>query len=104
LILKRVLAQKTVFDYSQLSAKLTSHMARINPSLEAEALGGKAQVGHMEDVKLNAGHTMTAERRESVKHGDRALALIGDERIVLTEEDVCLPLHTMFLDFATLGH
>lgn len=29
-----------------------------------------------------------AHRRESVKHGDRALALIGDERVFLSEEDV----------------
>lgn len=28
------------------------------------------------------------DRRESTKHGDRALALIGDERVFLTEEDV----------------
>jgi hypothetical protein len=33
-----------------------------------------------------------ADRRHSAtaQHGDRALALIGDERVSLTEEDVCL--------------
>ncbi len=31
---------------------------------------------------------LNVDRRESTKHGDRALALIGDERVFLTQEDV----------------
>ena len=38
-------------------------------------------------------HGHTADRRHSAvaaQHGDRALALLGDERVRLTEEDVSL--------------
>ncbi len=28
--------------------------------------------------------------QEKRDHGDRALAIIGDERVIVTEEDVCL--------------
>ena len=30
-------------------------------------------------------------RKSSVKHGDRALDIIGDSRVSLTNEDVCFP-------------
>jgi hypothetical protein len=37
---------------------------------------------------VSSGHTASA-----VKHGDRAAELIGDERVVLTEEDVSFDLN-----------
>lgn len=51
---------------------------------------------HSEDIE---GDGQQVERRRSslttgdFKHGDRALSLIGDERVELTEEDVNLFVH-----------
>lgn len=44
----------------------------------------KAEVSHLDDALANE----KGNHNRDVKHGDRALALIGDERIELTEEDV----------------
>jgi hypothetical protein len=46
----------------------------------------KYHVHETEDV--GGDRVNSVERRQSMKHGDRALALIGDERVFLTEEDV----------------
>jgi hypothetical protein len=43
----------------------------------------KHKVDEMEDVEVG-----DRLRQESIKHGDRALAIIGDGRVQLTEEDV----------------
>lgn len=46
------------------------------------------------DEKDNFGHFEGAQKAtavyhdESAKHGDRALSIIGDERVTLTEEEV----------------
>ncbi|WVO14904.1 hypothetical protein L204_102543 [Cryptococcus depauperatus] len=50
------------------------------------ALEEKASIEHVEagDVKHDGHHHLT---QQEMKHGDNALKLIGDERIVLTEED-----------------
>ena len=61
--------------------------------------------------KSEAEHQETVEHRvvgsEAAHHGDRALAVIGDERITLTEEDVCakesMSLSTLFT-IETLYH
>lgn len=48
-----------------------------------------SHLAHSEDVE--SGHLSKdsiQQRRESVKHGDRALAIVGDERVEVTEEDV----------------
>ena len=47
-----------------------------------------AHLAHSEDVESGHHPKDIQQRRESVKHGDRALALLGDERVELTEEDV----------------
>jgi hypothetical protein len=48
----------------------------------------KASVDHDEDVEAGGQHH-THNKRDNMKlHGDRGLALVGDERIPLTEEDV----------------
>jgi hypothetical protein len=39
--------------------------------------------------KVEAAHTGDSHHGIVTKHGDRALALIGDERVSLTDEDVC---------------
>jgi len=46
---------------------------------------------HDEDVE-EARHTHHDDHTASVKHGDRALAIVGDDRVELTEEDVCFHL------------
>lgn len=51
-------------------------------------------MAHSEDVesgRLSKDHFQ--QRRESVKHGDRALAIVGEGRIELTEEDVSIESH-----------
>jgi len=49
----------------------------------------KTSVDHDEDVEAGGQHHRHNNRRSSVKlHGDRGLALVGDERIPLTEDDV----------------
>ena len=55
-------------------------------------------MSHSEDVE-----NKQPERRRSsltagdIKHGDRALDLIGDERVELTDEDVRLPFPALCL-------
>ena len=50
---------------------------------------------HESEDAVHARHSI--DRRESIKHGDLALTLIGDERVFLTEEDVREPLFGSFL-------
>jgi hypothetical protein len=49
-----------------------------------------AHLAHSEDVESGrlSKDIIQQQRRESVKHGDRALAIVGDDRVELTEEDV----------------
>lgn len=48
-----------------------------------------AQLAHSEDVESGRlSKDNIEQRRESVKHGDRALAIVGEDRVELTEEDV----------------
>lgn len=46
---------------------------------------------HEEDIAKpiggDGGHAPTSE---AARHGDRAMQLVGEERVVLTEEDVCI--------------
>lgn len=44
-------------------------------------------MAHAEDIE-SATSKDVMERRASLMHGDRALAIVGDERVELTEEDV----------------
>ncbi|KEF62469.1 uncharacterized protein A1O9_00441 [Exophiala aquamarina CBS 119918] len=47
-----------------------------------------AHLAHSEDVESGRpSKDNIQQRRESVKHGDRALAILGDDRVELTEED-----------------
>lgn len=49
----------------------------------------KASIDHNEDVEAAGQHHAHNPRRDNMKlHGDRGLALVGDQRIPLTEEDV----------------
>ena len=48
----------------------------------------KADFDRMEKGPQRLSHRHNDARRESARHGDRALSLIGDERVTLTEEDV----------------
>ncbi|KIX01113.1 uncharacterized protein Z518_10179 [Rhinocladiella mackenziei CBS 650.93] len=45
------------------------------------------RMAHDEDVESGPVSKEIVERRVSVKHGDRALAIVGDQRVELTEED-----------------
>lgn len=48
-------------------------------------------LAHSEDVEsARFSKDIIQQRRESVKHGDRALAIVGDQRVELTEEDVSM--------------
>ena len=50
-----------------------------------------AQISTTEDQKYDyeeAERAVIPEKSEQFKHGDRALALVGDETIELTEEEV----------------
>ena len=47
-----------------------------------------SQMAHAEDVESGLTPKHIIDRRISVQHGDRALAIVGDQRIDLTEEDV----------------
>jgi hypothetical protein len=49
----------------------------------------KASVDHNEDVEGGQHHTHSNRRDITKLHGDRGLALVGDQRIPLTDEDVC---------------
>lgn len=54
-----------------------------------ESSGNKPEmdsVEHRERAPRN--NSASAIDADTVKHGDRALAIIGDERVSLTEEDV----------------
>jgi hypothetical protein len=44
----------------------------------------KSELEQKEDIEHGG-----RRRQISTKHGDRALAIIGDDRISLTDEDVC---------------
>jgi len=50
---------------------------------------------HVEAAGLNTSSSVPDDIDKSrYKHGDRALMVLGNERVVLTEEDVCLiPLY-----------
>lgn len=53
----------------------------------------KYDVGQFEDVEVNGGRRsspLAVDKHQYAKHGDRALAIIGDERVKVTEEDVGL--------------
>lgn len=41
-----------------------------------------------DDVE-KAGRNDSLHSEVAMKHGDRALAIIGDERVTVTEEEVC---------------
>ena len=43
-----------------------------------------------ESTDRNGSFAKHGFHEEEVKHGDRALAMIGDERVVVTDEDVRL--------------
>lgn len=62
-----------------LDAEMTS--AARPPDSETE----KYAVEQKEDIEHGR-----SSRHSSTKHGDRALAIIGDGRVLLTDEDVCL--------------
>jgi hypothetical protein len=47
----------------------------------------KSYVEQKEDVERGG-----RRRQSSTKHGDRALATIGDDRVPLTDEDVCFTI------------
>ena len=49
------------------------------------------KMAHAEDVESGRASKDIIDRRASLKHADRALAIVGDERVELTEEDVSLP-------------
>jgi hypothetical protein len=49
-------------------------------------------MAHAEDVESGRQSKDIIERRVSLKHADRALAIVGDERVELSEEDVRLSL------------
>ena len=46
------------------------------------------QMAHAEDVESRGMSKDVIDRRASLKHGDPALAIVGDERVELTDEDV----------------
>jgi hypothetical protein len=61
-------------------------MAVANTSTSPLSSLEKPSMDHSEDVE--AGGHAHAKRDPAKLHGDRGLALVGDERIPLTEEDV----------------
>jgi hypothetical protein len=60
---------------SRTAAMTSSH--RLDPSVD------KSYIEQKEDIEHGR-----RRRQSSTKHGDRALAIIGDDRISLTDEDV----------------
>ena len=50
------------------------------------------QMAHAEDVESGHYPKDGANHRQSTKHGDRALAIVGDQRVELTDEDVSGPV------------
>jgi hypothetical protein len=50
------------------------------------------KMAHAEDVESGRQSKDIIDRRVSLKHADRALAIVGDERVELSEEDVRLSL------------
>lgn len=48
-----------------------------------------SHMAHSEDVE-SARYSKDEIRRASYKHGDRALAILGEDRVEVTEEDVWL--------------
>jgi hypothetical protein len=63
-------------------------MAVANTSNSPLSSTEKASVDHDEDVEAGGQHHAHGRRDHMKLHGDRGLALVGDERIPLTEEDV----------------
>ena len=63
-------------------------------ALEAhENSASKHSAQHVEAVQLDTSSSVPDELDKSrYKHGDRALMVLGNERVVLTEEDVCPPV------------
>jgi hypothetical protein len=48
------------------------------------------RMAHEEDIEHGRGSRPSyTDRSASLKHADRAFALVGDHRVELTEEDVC---------------
>ena len=45
--------------------------------------------GHPEEVN-SITKDAEAQRSNSIQHGDRAAQMFGDQRVDLTEEDVCI--------------
>ena len=53
----------------------------------------KHSAQHVEAVQLDTSSSLPDDLDKSrYKHGDRALMVLGNERVVLTEEDVCSTL------------
>lgn len=57
--------------------------------------------GELQIEDLESDKHFRSARGGSLKHGDRALAIIGDERVALTEEDVRVFLLTIVHSYAT---
>lgn len=53
----------------------------------------KSDINQTEDVETE-GRSNSIDKNSPNKHGDRALAIIGDERVFLTEDDVRFALWT----------
>ena len=57
--------------------------------LEMATLDDKTvRMAHSEDVESGRPSKDMTERKASLKHADRALAIVGDQRVELTDEDV----------------
>jgi len=70
-------------------------MAPLNKTENYEAAELKEIVQHVESVELGDGRHGSDDIDPNLKqHGDRALAIVGSEWIILTEEDVRLT-HTI---------
>jgi len=53
----------------------------------------KHSAQHVEAAQLDTSSSVPGDLDKSrYKHGDRALMVLGNERVVLTEEDVCPPV------------
>lgn len=61
-------------------------ITNLQPHREVEF---KDATQHVEFFEIGSGEHGSDDLNPDIKHGDRALAIVGSERIVLTEEDVC---------------
>jgi hypothetical protein len=52
-------------------------------------MASKAIVDKVEEAPDTSSAHAATKIDDAAQHGDRALALMGDERVSLTEEDVC---------------